>query len=335
MSNGERTPAMADVARIAGVSMMTVSRVINDHPRVSDATRKRVQAAIDQLGYRTNMAARTLAGGRSRVLGAISSETIFFGASRTLWGIEVAARQAGHFVNFVTVPTPSRPDMAEAVGHLMAAHVEGIVVIAPMKASIDALADLRVDVPMVITSGSTNVATTVGIDQELGARLATRHLLELGHRTVHHLRGPKGWIGAEARAKGWRDELKSHGCLIPTTRVGDWTPASGYAAGKAIAADRDVTAVFAGNDEMALGLMLALGEAGLRVPDDVSVVGFDDTPESGFFAPPLTTIHQDFSEVGRRAAEQLLSLIDDEPAGQITIEPSLVVRASTAPPRRR
>lgn len=150
MSNGERTPAMADVARIAGVSMMTVSRVINDHPRVSDATRKRVQAAIDQLGYRTNMAARTLAGGRSRVLGAISSETIFFGASRTLWGIEVAARQAGHFVNFVTVPTPSRPDMAEAVGHLMAAHVEGIVVIAPMKASIDALADLRVDVPMVL-----------------------------------------------------------------------------------------------------------------------------------------------------------------------------------------
>ncbi len=326
---------MADVARLAGVSLMTVSRVINDHPRVSVSTRQKVQAAIDQLGYRANMAARTLAGGRSRVLGAISSETIFYGASRTLWGIEAAARASGHFVNFVTLKSPTRKEMGRAIDHLRDAHVEGIVVLAPMKASIDAIVDLRSDVPMVVTSGSTNVATTVGIDQELGARLATRHLLDLGHRTVHHVRGPKGWIGAEARAKGWRDELKAHGRPVPATRVGDWTPASGYAAGKAIAADRDVTAVFVGNDEMALGLILAFDEAGLRVPQDVSVVGFDDTPESAFFSPPLTTIHQDFTEVGRLSVEQLLALVEGEPQQQITIEPSLVVRKSTAPPKRR
>lgn len=317
--------------------MMTVSRVINRHPRVSDVTRVKVQAAIDELGYRASMAARTLAGGRSRVLGTISAETIFFGASRMLWGIEAAARQHGYSINFVTLADPTSSAMGEAVEHLLAAHVEGIVVLAPMTSSISALSDLRVDVPLVVTAGSTDAATTVGIDQTLGARLATRHLLELGHRTVHHVRGPKGWVGAEARAKAWRAELKAQGRATPEPLIGDWTPASGYAAGKEIAADRDVTAVFVGNDEMALGLMLALHEADVRVPDDVSVVGFDDTPQSAFYRPPLTTVHQDFSEVGRRSIEQLLALIDDESAEPVTIAPELVVRASTAPPsvRRR
>jgi len=149
------------------------------------------------------------------------------------------------------------------------------------------------------------------------------------------VRGPEGWLDADARADGWQDELRARDCTAHPALVGDWSAGSGYAAGKVLAADPEVTAIFVANDQMALGVLLALHDAGRDIPGDVSVVGFDDTPESGFFAPPLTTIHQDFSEVGRRAAEQLLSLIDDEPAGQITIEPSLVVRASTAPPRRR
>ncbi len=336
MSNTDRTPAMADVARVAGVSLMTVSRVVNDHPRVSAATRKKVQKAIEQLGYRANMAARTLAGGRSRVIGAISAESMFFyGASRTLWGVEAAARQAGYYVNFGILRQHTPEEMAAVVDHMLSAHVEGLVVLAPLKSSIDALADLRTDLPMVVTSGSTNVATTVGIDQELGARLATRHLLELGHRTVHHVRGPKGWIGAEARYKGWRDELKAHRREITTCHVGDWSPASGYAAGKEIAADPSVTAVFVANDQMALGFMLALHEAGRSVPGDISVVGFDDTPESGFFQPPLTTIQQDFSEVGRRSVERLLGIIEGDEQPHVTLAPSLLVRASTAPPRPR
>ena len=334
MSSGDRTPSMTDVARLADVSVMTVSRVINDHPRVSNATRARVQAAIDELGYRANMAARTLAGGRSRVLGAISSETIFYGASRTLWGIEAAAKASGNFVNFATLGKPTADEMRTAINHLRDAHVEGIVVLAPMHSSIDALADIELDVPLVVTAGATDMATTVGIDQELGARLATRHLLSLGHHTVHHVRGPKGWVGAEARHRGWRRELRSHGAEVTTCMVGDWTPASGYEAGKVIAADRRATAVFVANDEMALGLMLALHEAGLRVPDDISVVGFDDIPESGFFIPPLTTVHQDFTEVGRRSVERLLRLIDGDDVDPITIEPTLVVRSSTAAPRR-
>lgn len=336
MSSVDRTPAMADVARVAGVSLMTVSRVVNDHPRVSAATRKKVQAAIDKLGYRANMAARTLAGGRSRVIGAISSETIFFGASRTLWGVESAARAAGYFVNFVTVARATPDDVHEAVEHLLAAHVEGIVVLAPMKSTIDALGDLKVDIPLVATAGSISSGTMLGIDQTEGARLATRHLLSLGHRTVHHVRGPKGWVGSEARAKGWRDELKAQGREITTCQVGDWTPASGYAAGKALAADPSVTAVFVANDEMSLGLMLALSEAGRKVPDDISVVGFDDIPESEFFVPPLTTIRQDFSEVGSRSVERLLAMIEGESVTAAeTLAPSLVVRQSTAPPARR
>jgi DNA-binding LacI/PurR family transcriptional regulator len=314
------------------VSPITVSRVINNHPLVTAATRARVEEAIAALGYRSNMAARTLAGGRSRVIGVVSVETELYGPSHVLFGIEAAARDADHSVNFVMVKEPSIAELKEAFNRLNDAHAEGVVVLAPVQDAVDALAHIQPSVPFVVTSAPGDALATVSIDQTHGARLATAHLLDLGHETVHHVRGPKGWLEAEARVTGWRKELRARGKKAPSVVLGDWTARSGYEAGLALAADPTVTAVFAANDQMALGLMLAVRGAGRRVPEDISVVGFDNVPESEYFSPPLTTVQQDLREVGHRVIELLVGMMGGASSSSVLLEPTLVVRSSTAPP---
>ena len=327
-------PVMADVARRAGVSTMTVSRVLNGSPRVSDGTRGRVNTAIAALGYRANVAARTLAGGSSRVLGALSLKTEYYGPSNTLFGIENAARRAGHLVSFVALNGADTDEMRAAIGHLRSTQVEGLIVVAPLRSAAAALTEIDADLPIVATTGSPGFASTVSIDQRAGARLATRHLLELGHATVHHVRGPRGWFDADARAAGWRAELTAWRRPVPAVVGGDWSPDSGYAAGRCLAADPSVTAVFVANDQMALGVLLALHEARRSVPEHISVVGFDDTPEAGFFVPPLTTVRQDFDELGRHSVDQLLARVAGDAPRRTVIDPHLRIRASTAPPTR-
>ena len=324
---------MADVAAQAGVSVMTVSRVLNGFPGVAEDTRLRVQEAVTALGYHANTAARVLAGGRSRTLGVMAVETEQFGPSHMLFGIEAAARGAGHLLSFVTL-SRSGNDMAATLERLRASHVQGVIVVAPVRRVVEAVAHLNGDMPLVVVGGPPSQgAPTVTIDQFEGARIATRHLLDLGHRTVHHVAGPQSWIDATARMRGWSDALRAHPALRGGSVAGDWSAAKGYAAGRRLAADPKVTAVFAANDQTALGVIRGLHDAGRRVPEDVSVVGFDDTPESAYFLPPLTTIRQDFGEVGRRSVQLLLSLADGAPMNRHVIVPAeLVVRSSTAPP---
>jgi DNA-binding LacI/PurR family transcriptional regulator len=326
---------MADVARLAGVSHQTVSRVLNDHPHVTAATRARVEQAIEQLGYRRNTAARALVTRRTGVLGVVSIGSSNYGPASTLTGIEAAARVEGYSVSFVSLEQVDRPSMQAALDHLTGAGVDGILVLSPTRSAVEAVRGLSTDVPVGTIGGTTSEGRpTVVIDQERGARLATAHLLDLGHRTVHHVRGPDDWLEAEARVAGWRSELGARAVPAPDCLVGDWSAASGYAAGRRLAASPDVTAVFVANDQMALGVLLALSEAGRAVPEDVSVVGFDDIPEAAYLRPPLTTVRQDFTELGRRCLQQLVALIDDRPAGvRATIEPELLVRASSAPAR--
>jgi DNA-binding LacI/PurR family transcriptional regulator len=326
---------MADVARLAGVSHQTVSRVLNGHPHVTPATRGRVERAIHQLGYRRNTAARALVTRRHGVLGVVSVGSSNYGPANTLIGIEAAARADGYSVSFVSLEQVDRGSMQGALDHLTGAGVDGILVLSPTRSAVEAVRGLSADVPVVTISGTTSAGRpTVVIDQERGARLATAHLLDLGHATVHHVRGPDDWLEAEARVSGWRAELRARAVPVADCPVGDWSAASGYAAGRLLAARADVTAVFVANDQMALGVLLALSEAGRAVPDDVSVVGFDDIPEAAYLRPPLTTVRQDFAELGRRCLRQLVALIDDRPAGvRATIEPELVVRASSAPAR--
>lgn len=324
---------MADVARLAGVAPITVSRVINDDGRVAPDTRARVHQAIDELGFRSNRAARTLAGGQSMVVGVVGVKTAFFGPLRTLVGIESAARAVGRAVHLTTVEDTTVAELRSAFQHLRDAHVDGVIVEAPMQSAHDALERLDPGVPLVVIAGGHPSPSSIGIDQVAGGRVATAHLLDHGHATVHHVSGPPGWIDADGRANGWQAELAARGRAAPPPVPGDWTARSGYAAGQALATDPDVSAVFVANDQMALGLILALREAGRSVPGDVSVVGFDDTPESEFFDPPLTTIRQDLDEVGRRSVDLLLGLLAGHEAADMTMAdlvPELVERRSVA-----
>lgn len=325
---------MADVAERAGVSVMTVSRVLNGFPGVAGETRQRVQDAVDALGYRANTAARVLAGGRSRALGVVAVETLHFAPAHMLYEIEASARAAGHSLSFVTM-APRTDEMQATLDHLRAAQVEGVIVMATMGPVIDAMTDLEVDLPLVVVGGdpSTHVST-VTIDQEAGARMATNHLLDLGHRTVHHISGDQDWVDAGARERGWAGALQDRGAPPGRCIGGDWSAAGGYAAGLDLAQDPEVTAVFAANDQTALGALRALHEHGRPVPDEVSVVGFDDTPEAAYLIPPLTTVRQDLGEVGRLGVELLLSLIAGTPTERhAVIPPELIVRTSTTHPR--
>ena len=328
---------MADVAARAGVSVMTVSRVINDYPGVREETRARVQEVIDSLGYRSNTAARTLAGGRSRIIGVIGVETSYFGPSHTIFGIEAAARTREHFVNLVTLRDVSPREMRAGLAHLRDVHVDGAIVLAPSQDAVDALTSAEPAMPLVIISGGELPGLdTVAFDQACGARLATRHLLEAGHQTVHHVRGPRRWLEADAREAGWRTEMRNHGAGCPRPLVGDWSPKSGYRQGLRLAADPAVSAVFVANDQMAMGVLLACTESGRRVPEDISVVGFDDTPESAYCIPPLTTVRQDFAALGREAVQRLLHQIDGTARPEhLEIMPTLKVRRSSGAPDRK
>jgi DNA-binding LacI/PurR family transcriptional regulator len=328
---------MADVARLAGVSHQTVSRVINNHPNVATTTRARVQAAIRELGYRPNSAARTLVTRRSKTLGVVSFDSTLYGPASMVYGIEQAARDADFFVSIVSLRSITRSALLDAVERLREQSVEGIVVIAPHTSASGVLSQAARGVPLVGAAGGvTEEVPMVSIDQRAGAVAATRHLLDLGHPTVHHVAGPSTWLDAVGRAEGWRSMLEEAGAKVPAIHTGDWSARSGYEAGQRLAHDRDVTAVFCANDHMAQGLLRALHEAGRRVPDDVSLIGFDDIPEAAYFVPPLSTVRQDFGELGRRSLELLVQLLGDSsgPPGGVLIPPELVVRASARPAPR-
>lgn len=333
-----RNPRMIDVARLAGVSHQTVSRVLNGNANVRPELVERVQQAIQQMGYRRNTAARALSTGRSMNLGVVSFDIWQYGPTHVLFGIADAARQVGYATSLVSLGEIDHQSARSAIDHLLADSVDGIIVIAPVEGARAAVQVVPPQVPLVMFEpGVDNGTTRVAIDEVLGARLATRHMLELGHKTVWHVSGPEGWLGAEARLRGWQAELSAAGRVAHEVMVGDWSSASGYRAGQEIARNRDVTAVFAANDQMALGVLQALQQCGLRVPDDISVVGFDDVPEASFFLPPLTTVRLDFTEVGRRCVERLLELISGvQLAPAPALPPQLVVRSSTGgPPQRR
>lgn len=334
-SERRRPPVMADVARLAGVSQMTVSRAINDSSAVKPETHARVLAAMNRLNYRPNVAARALATGRSRALGVIAFNTTLFGPISTLFAVEEAARQAGYFVCVASVRSLDEAAIVGAVENLRQQNIDGVVVMAPNATAIEALGVIPDDLPTVaVHGGHSGPVHMVAINQESGARRATNHLLSLGHQTVWHIKGPNDWIEAQARATAWRQTLEEAGTEVPAPVEGDWSARSGYELGRRIMEDRSVTAVFAANDRMALGLYRAATEAGRQIPHDLSVVGFDDMPEAAYLAPPLTTVQQDFDAVGATSIRILLEDVEGRMAdrGSVQIETELVLRDSTAAP---
>ncbi|MEV0606023.1 LacI family DNA-binding transcriptional regulator [Polymorphospora rubra] len=332
-----RDPAMTDVARLAGVSHQTVSRVLNGHPNVREQTRLRVQAAIAEIGYRPNPAARALVTGRSRVIGVVAQNTTLYGPASLLAALEQEAAEAGFAVSVGSVRNLDHGSISAVVERHLAHRVAGIVLIAPVESAGEALERLPRDIPLVTIDGDPNrPVSLVTVDQVAGARQATRHLLEAGHRTVWHVSGPSDWFDSVGRIEGWREALRAAGAEVPPLVPADWSAAAGYRCGQMLARMPEVTAIFTANDHLALGVLRALHEHGRSVPAEISVVGFDDVPEAAYFIPPLTTVRPDFGAVARASLELLLTQIESggDRALRQTIAPTLVVRDSVGPPPR-
>ena len=340
-TDGEKARAanIFDVARLAGVSHQTVSRVLNDLPNVRPATRLRVEQAITQLRYRPSPAARALVTRRSRTIGLITTGGPDYGPSSTVLQFNEAARHARYAVSMASMLESDPESLRSAVELLLRQNVEAIVLIAAHRGALDAVRGVELGVPLIVVESSGRSGFhSVGIDQYGGARRAVRHLAELGHTSIVHLAGPADSMDAAERVRGWRDELAERGLIAREPLVGDWTPASGYRSGAMLAdsvlGDGGFTAVLAGNDQMALGLMHALTQRGFQVPGDVSIVGFDDIPEAEHFTPPLTTMRQDFNALGRDIMQSLLAVLQDEESPDLpSTAPELIVRESTAAPR--
>jgi DNA-binding LacI/PurR family transcriptional regulator len=331
-----RPPGMMDVARLAGVSHQTVSRVLNEHKNVSEQTRLKVRAAIAELGYRPDRAARALVTGTSQVIGVVAQNSSLYGPASMLTAFEEAAQATGFAVSVGSVRSLDERSIAEAVERHLDQRVAGLVVIAPVASAGPALEQLPADVPLVTIDGDPERSSTlVTVDQVAGARAATEYLLRAGHRAVWHIAGPSDWFDAAGRVRGWEAALRDAGVEVPPLLTGDWSAASGYRNGQLLARLPEITAVFAANDHIALGLLRALNEHGRRVPGDVSIVGFDDVPEAAYYTPPLTTVRPDFDAAATASLELLLAQIESgtqDGAARRTIAPSLVVRDSVAPP---
>ncbi|OJV57026.1 MAG: LacI family transcriptional regulator [Cellulomonas sp. 73-145] len=328
--------SIGDVARLAGVAPITVSRVANGSDAVRPATRERVQSAMAMLGYAPNTAARALRNGSFETIGLVAHRFARTGESRTIEGVVEAARAEGYTVALVDVVSPA--DVSEAATRLRHQAVDGLIVI---RAEVATPTDLALPPGMpVVVSDSRFVGhhAAVGSDQIGGSRSAVEHLLGLGHPTVHHIAGPADSAPAVQREETWQETLRRAGRPVPPVLRGDWTPQSGYALGAQIADDPSVTAVYSANDEMAAGLMRALHERGVRVPEDVSVVGFDDAALTEFLWPPLTTVRQDFRTIGSELVRLLLAQVRDHvdvSREHVVVGTTLQVRASTGPYRPR
>ena len=330
-----------DVAAAAGVSYQTVSRVINDHPHVKNSTRELVRAAIRELGFRPNRAAQALAGGSARSLTVVTPDTSLFGPHAALQGIALAARLAGFPAGIQVVeslPGSAPQEIIDATARSAEAG-DAVIAIAWDEATIRALAAVPPEIPVAAMveappGDAGSGAPRTWIDDRQAAGEATRYLLGLGHATVHYL-GIPHWGGVSPRQAGWQSALEAAGASVPDCQQCGWTALSGYTAGRRLAADPDVTAVLCGNDDVATGLMRAMHEAGRAIPQEVSIIGFDDTRVSEFLAPSLTTVRLDFTGLALSCfallQAQLGSGASAPPAAQL--QPQLIVRESTGSPR--
>lgn len=334
MVEGSSRPAtMADVARLAQVSVPTVSRVLSGAARVRPEKAARVEAAISQLGFRPSAAARNLASGTSDVIAVIAGSTSQYGYAEAIRGIEEGARAEGYTVVIAVVENSDDAQVDRALVTALGQSIAGVVVLKFDPPGVAALRHIPSDVPVVALSGvrEVDVAQAV-LDETRAAEELTEYLLGLGHLTVHHVRIPPS-RREDGRTTGWKRALRKAGAPIPATFDASWDPVTGRAIGRELAHMLEVTAVFCGNDEIAMGVIRGLADEGLRVPEDVSVVGFDNHPLAALWSPAITTVNQDFADLGRRGFGLLMHVMrGDGEATYSSLRPPLVIRESAAAP---
>lgn len=329
--DGRRRASLADVAEVAGVSSQTVSRVVRGKAVVAEETKRRVLAAIEELGYQPNLAARSLSQSRTGVVHIINATPLFHGHARTFLEIVGALAEAGVQASASLLPSWQEVNLAK----LMPIGVDGVIVLGGHSRSFEWAEVAHSRVPVIFVGqreGLPDAVPSVGVDQRHGAWLATRHLIESGRSRLLHVCGPRDWLDARERRDGFVAACADAGIAYEKLSSPSWDATDGHAAGLGLPAGVD--GVFASNDQLALGVMRALHERGAAVPGDVAVVGFDDSVGSDCFWPPLTTVRQPFREVGHAAVAALLDLIDGGSPANLLIRPRLVPRASTPTPRK-
>ena len=323
---------MADVAAASGVSLQTVSRVLNESAGVERAKKMRVLQAVQDLGYQPNLAARALASSKSGVIGVLIAGPAHFGMVDTLMAVEAAARQAGYYIVIATEERPRPESVRDAYLHLQRRQVECIVVLAQSSRIVPVLAGVRQSTPTVLVlAGQRDLEgiSTVSIEQVAGGRMAAAHLAECGFRDILHLTGDLKWQDALDRLEGFRQFCHDADIEPRVVEGRSWDPAEGYRAGREILAQGRPRAIFTGNDNLALGLLSAISEAGLRVPDDIAVIGFDDVPGAAWYAPPLSSVRQDFRALGERAIGLAAGLIEGKERSDLHVPAEVIPRFST------
>ena len=332
-----------EVASAAGVSTQTVSRVINERPDVSPGTRKRVQDVINHLGYRPSALARSLIRQRSHTLGVVTAGLSYIGPSRTLSGIAGAAEAAGYSLLLKELPNFDNNVIEPIFEALLSRHVDGIIwAVSEVGENLNWVnkPPQNAGVPLVfLTMEPQKNIPVVSIDNYMGGRMAMSHLFEQGYRHIGHIAGPLDWWEARQRMAAWKDSLTEAGREVQDKHwtQGNWSSESGADAVKRLLEQYpEMDAIFIANDQMALSALLAARARGLRVPEDIGIVGFDNIPESAYFLPPLTTVHQDQYEVARVAVAEIIKIIELSWQGldpgdlqAIVLPPTLVVRQSS------
>jgi LacI family transcriptional regulator len=346
--NSNKRPTIKEVAKVAGVSTQTVSRVINERPDVAPETRERILMTIDELGYQPSALARSLIQQRSYTLGVVTAGLKHIGPSRTLNGIASAAEEAGYSLLLKELPRYDAEDVVPIFQALFSRHVDGIIWAVPEVGEnrnwVDRQSlDLKIPIVYITMEPKQNIST-VSIDNYLGGRMAMSHLLEQGYRRIGHISGPLDWWEARQRLASWKDALQEAGLEVQDAHCveGNWSSASGgLAIEKLFDQYPEMDSVFVANDQMALAVIQEACQRGMRIPDDLAVVGFDNMPESAFFYPPLTTIQQDQQTVGKVAVEETILMIESGWEGlappepkSVKLAPTLVVRQSSLHSRK-
>lgn len=320
-----------DVAKLAGVSHQTVSRVLNNHPSVKPATREKVEVAISELQYRPNQAARQLVTSQSHMIGILIAGSELYGPWAILNAMEREARLEGYAVISISILPDSPESWREGIEQLRNLEIDGVITIALSNRIIKEVEKSLTSATIVIVDTEPNKKfDAVNIENFSGGKIATEHLINLGHKNIVHITGPSDGYEGEQRLQGYEDAMRT-AKLKPDVVQGDWSIETGYAIGNEIASRKvRPTAIFTSNDHQALGVIKALNENKIRVPNDMSIVGFDNIPEAPYFAPALTTVHQDFAQLGKLAVERMLIQLKEPTTHQaLTITPTLIVREST------
>ncbi len=323
---------MIDVASHSGVSHQTVSRVLNNQPNVSEKTRIKVLNAMDELGYRPNLAARALVTGKSATIGVLSHDTTLYGPASTLHAVQSAAREKKYKTSILSLKGQDQESIFSGIQELISDGVDGIIIIAPQLQGSKEINELIGKFPAVLVEGEpSKTIPSVNIDQINGAYEITKHLIELGHKKIAHISGPTDWYEAQKRIEGWKLALSEKKLEQSFLFEGDWSAHSGYEFAQIILKNPKISAIFAANDAMALGVIKAISESNRKTPRNISVVGFDDVPESMYLTPSLTTVRQDFHALGEKALELLLEIIGGQKRRtSLMIKPALILRESTA-----